>query len=397
MNKAIKFLNRGAKLGGEARTGVSLHCHTLHSKEILDFVPYYAERIPGVSHLWRRMTEDRKAKNIPLPDFKKGYWTPPLCASEVFASERRSMHAMGIEAIVSITDHDSINGPLELKRPDAPISLEWTVPYQNAFFHIGVHNLPPERAEAVTADLLAYTHAEREPDDARLRELFALLNEIRDVLVVLNHPIWDIEMIGQAEHERALRHFLNDHLSSLHALEVNGFRSWSENQAVIHLAETVGLPIISGGDRHCCQKNVMINYTDAPTFSEFVDEIRVGKYSRIAIMPEYSVPLPSRQLRSMAEVLGTYHSFPIDRRYWTDRVFLGYPGQSELSTLTELWGGRRPFWTHLLFGALAMLSHPMMRPIISATVGDHDIGRSEAPAAAAAQSPIGRTPIVAEQ
>ena len=47
----LYFLKRGERLNNVAWTGVSLHCHTLHSKELLDFVPYYAERISIVSSI----------------------------------------------------------------------------------------------------------------------------------------------------------------------------------------------------------------------------------------------------------------------------------------------------------------------------------------------------------
>ncbi|HKX83942.1 MAG TPA: hypothetical protein VJL58_06980, partial [Pyrinomonadaceae bacterium] len=330
-----------------------------------------------VAQLWRHMQRKRADQGIALPDFKKGFWTPPLTGEEVLESERKSLNSLGLDAFVSITDHDSINSPLELQKPEAPISLEWTVPYENAFFHIGVHNLPADRAKHITVDLLDYSYAGGAPDNRRLHELLTVLNEIDDVLVVFNHPIWDIEMIGQQHHERAMHQFLAEFRSSLHALEINGFRAWAENEAVIELAETTGLPLVSGGDRHCCQANVMINCTDAASFSEFVSQVRYDRHSRIAILPEYRVPLPSRQLRSIAHVLRTYDHFPEGRRQWTDRVFIGYAHTDELKTLTQLWDGRRPAWTLLLFAALNVLSHPLTEPLISLTVGDTDIGRDD--------------------
>jgi hypothetical protein len=386
MNKKTKnvyFLDRGEKAHLAARTGVSLHCHTLHSKELLDFVPYYATRIPIVSYFWRRETRRLMENGGKLPDFTKGYWTPPLTGHDVFASEKESMKQLGLKALVSITDHDSINANLELLRnidgKHAPISMEWTVPFENAFFHIGVHNLPVERAEEITADLLAYTHAKADPDDARLHELFELLNGFPEVLVVFNHPIWDIEMIGQQEHERSLARFIAEHAKWLHALEINGFRSWSENQAVIDLADSIGLPLVSGGDRHCCQSNTMINITDAGSFAEFADEIRIDRFSRIAVKPEYSDPLPSRQLRSIAQILGQYDHFPEGRRRWSDRVYVDHNDGNGLRTLTAHWNGQTPKWTYIAFLALSVLAHPALQPLIALTVGDNDIGRDEMP------------------
>jgi hypothetical protein len=106
--------------------------------------------------------------------------------------EQESLAQLGLEAIVSITDHDSINANLEIRRDvrkeTAPISLEWTVPFENAFFHIGVHNLPSVRADVITEGLLEYTYSKCGADNKRLHELFAMLNELPEVLIVLNHP-----------------------------------------------------------------------------------------------------------------------------------------------------------------------------------------------------------------
>lgn len=378
----VHFLERGESLSETAKTGISLHCHTLHSKELLEFVPHYARRIPVASYFWRRQMKRHAEENRPWPDFKSGYWEPPLAAHDVFGHERTSLNGLGLErAMISITDHDNINANLELRstinRSVAPISLEWTVPFENAFFHIGVHNLPCDEAKEIAADLLAYTHAAGAPDDRRLDELFARLNELSEVLIVLNHPVWDIEMIGQSEHEAALACFMERHAKWIHALEINGFRSWNENQAVIELAEAADKPIISGGDRHCLQSNTMINITNAGSFDEFVSEIKNGHFSRIVVTPDYYVPLPSRQLRSIAQILGTHKHFEEGRRVWSDRVFLDYHDDKGLRSLTEHWQGRRPAWTYVAFFILRVLAHQAVQPLIELTVGDKDIGRNE--------------------
>jgi len=400
-NKAgnVFFLERGERLDGRAVTGVSLHCHTLHSKELLDFVPYYAERIPVASFFWKREIRHYKEQNGSVPDFKSGYWEPPLTASEVFESESKNLASMGLNSIVSITDHDSINANLELRRTKdascAPISLEWTVPFENAFFHVGVHNLPIELAKVISRDLLEYSFSNGGPDSKRLAELFEMLNELPGVLVVLNHPIWDIEMIGQQEHERALSRFIDHHTQWIHALEINGFRSWQENQMVIELAESLDKPVISGGDRHCCQANTMVNITNAASFEEFVNEIRTDGHSRVVVTPGYHISLPVRQLRSMAQILANYKHFPDTRRLWSDRVFLDYHDGKGLRSLTKSWNGHRPLWSYFAFFALSMLAHPIMEPFISLTVGDNDIGREEI-GLIEAGFPINKTALLAE-
>jgi hypothetical protein len=107
--------------------------------------------------------------------------------------------------------------------------------------------------------------------------MLAMLNEIPSVLVILNHPLWDIELVGERRHALLLRDFVRKHGRWIHAFEINGFRSWSENKAVIELAEALGIPVATGGDRHGCKPNTVINLTNASTFEEFVDEIRDGR------------------------------------------------------------------------------------------------------------------------
>ncbi len=377
----IRFLERGKGLGERAQTGVSLLCHTLHSKEMLDFVPYYALRIPVASYFLRRYMRHSEKLIGGSIDFTKGHWTPPLTGQEVFCSEKENLSKLGLETIVSITDHDSISANLELRREtndaQCPISMEWTVPFEEGFFHLGVHNLPMEKAAAMTEELLAYTHSKSKPNNEKLHLLFKMLNEIPDVLIVLNHQIWDIEMIGQHAHELLLGRFVAIHAKWIHAIEINGFRSWVENVAAADLANSLNLPTSSGGDRHCLQNNTMVNVTNAASFGEFADEIRNDRHSRIAVMHEYNAPLPSRQLRSIAQILGRYSHFPKDRRNWTDRVYLNYGDDSGLRTLTEHWNGRTPLWTYPVFFALSVLAHPAIQPLIALTVGDTDVGRND--------------------
>ena len=55
LKKTQLHILRGAEdLTAKARTGVSLHCHTEHSKEMLDFVPHYAEKLPIIATFWRK-------------------------------------------------------------------------------------------------------------------------------------------------------------------------------------------------------------------------------------------------------------------------------------------------------------------------------------------------------
>jgi hypothetical protein len=373
---SLRVLENQNQFDRTSSTGISLHCHTLYSKEMLDFVPYYASKFPFASAIWRRECRRYFRNEGKMPNFNLGYWEPPLTARQVFESESENLESIGLRTIVSITDHDSIQAGLDLRSENvdraAPISLEWTVPFRNAYFHIGVHNLPADRADEISRQLLDYTFGENGPKDDRLAEIFSLLNEIPEILVVFNHPHWDIEMIGQQEHDRALKDFLTKFTVWLHALEINGFRPWSENQAVIELADEIGLPLISGGDRHCLGSNTMINASNCASFGEFVDEVRKDKYSSIVVLPEYHQPLLYRQIRSIAQILGHYPNFAVERRHWSQRVFFdAEDGNGELP-LSSHWSGRGPRWHDWAIRLFTLLGHRGMLPLFRWTAAGND-------------------------
>lgn len=362
----LHILDKAKDLGGEAKTGVSLHCHTEHSKEMLDFVPHYAAKIPIVSYFWEKECLRYFGREGKEPDFSTGYWSPPLTGNEVYRLEKEQINGMNLEAVVSITDHDCIDANLQVgeqnNHAQAPISMEWTVPFEYAYLHVGVHNLPPERAVEITGQLLDYTFSKESPNNEKLREVFALLDEIPDVLIVLNHPLWDIEIVGQQRHDDLLEHFMREHGKWIHAFEINGFRSWSENKAVMELAKSRNMPIVTGGDRHCGKPNTAINLTNAKTFAEFAEEIRVDKRSEVVIMPEYREPLNSRQISSIAQILKHYPEFPEGRRRWFDRVHFDTGDGSGLQPLAAHWKGGGPKWLRRAVWLCGVLSHKSLRP-----------------------------------
>ncbi|MEQ1764920.1 MAG: hypothetical protein ABL984_17460 [Pyrinomonadaceae bacterium] len=326
-----------------SQTGISLHCHTKYSKEFLDFVPYYAEMYPVVSSLFRMGCRQFEKRNGSLPNFNLGHWEPPLDAHQLIVSESASLESLDLTPIVSITDHDSIQAGLDLNaRGDSthPISMEWTVPFGEAYFHVGVHNLPPEQADELSRILLEYTSSTGKSTE--LNEVLSLLNQFPEVLIVLNHPSWDIEMIGQQRHDHALRSFTRIHGHYFHAIELNGFRPWAENQIAIRLAEELDLPIVSGGDRHCLHHNSMINITNADSFSEFVEEVRFDKQSQVLILPEYSKSLLHRQISSISQILGEFPSFPESRRKWSQRIYFDWQDGRGLRSLATRWSRHEP-------------------------------------------------------
>lgn len=367
----VRILHSAEKLSQKAKSGVSLHCHTEHSREMLDFVPHYAAKIPIINFFWQRERKKYEARENKAIDFSTGFWSPPLTAQEVYNLEKKQINETGLDALVSISDHDSIEANLKVneqtENAKAPISLEWTVPFEYGFFHVGVHNLPKDRAVELSQTLLDYTFNKENHTSEKLNEVFSLLNSIPEILIVLNHPLWDIEIVGKEQHRVLLENFIKKHGHWIHALEVNGFRKWSENKAVIEMAESLNYPVVTGGDRHGCKPNTVINLTNSKTFDEFVDEVRHDKHTEVVLMPEYKQPLQSRQLQSFSEILRHYPEFSEGRKKWFDRVHFDVGDGHGLRPLSVHWIYGGPAWLRAAVWTLGVLGSPKARPIFSLT------------------------------
>lgn len=302
------------------RTGVSLHSHTMHSRESLAFLPRYAHRIPVVAGMVRAQEQKYQAGHGKPLDYSRAYWTPPLPAHEAFSLECHQIeHKLGLRSMVSITDHDSIEACLLLRAMEepVPVSLEWTVPLQPSFIHLGIHNLPATEATEITALLQSYT---QRPEPSVLRGLLAELNEIENVLVVFNHPLWDEARAGMDAHRAMARRFAEAYADFLHAFELNGLRPPAENSDVVQFARDFNKPVISGGDRHGTEPNANINLTNAVSFDEFVSEVRDG-VSHVLFLPQYREPAKLRHMETTWDIIREYPEYPgrvrlFDRIYW---------------------------------------------------------------------------------
>lgn len=369
----IRLLDSSDNLAQHFKAGVSLHCHTQQSREVLDFVPYYASRIPVVASLFHRAVENHRIKRGEVIDFAKAFWTPPLPPRVVMDAESEQIeHALGLEPIVSITDHDDIRACTNLQvlcpNKEVPVSFEWTLPFAPGFFHLGVHNLPRDRAPEIWQSLKAYTAGRREP---LLSELFETLNQDPRTLIVLNHPLWDIERIGESAHLELLREFLGQCGSWIHAIEVNGFRSWDENKRAMEMAAQYGYPVISGGDRHGHEPNAMLNLTTAKTFSEFAEEVRADRLSEVAVLPAYKEPLAMRMLEAVGDVLRYYPNHPQGQRFWTDRIFWTLEDLS-VRPLSFYWGTRGPAWVRASMWVMRIIGSRRIRPAMRLFLADQE-------------------------
>jgi hypothetical protein len=328
----VQFLWQTPEAAQDYRTGVCLHGHTLHSKECLSFLPRYLDYLPGAS-LYIGSAKKREA-------FSRAWWTPPLPPAAALELERGQIAALGAVPIVSLTDHDDIEAGMSLQiahtREEAPVSVEWTVPFAGSIFHLGIHNLPAGRERHWMAELADYTQWPRE---RRLTELLQSLAEIPDLLIVLNHPYWLEEGVTDEVHRLALPRILRLCGQWMHAFELNGTRPWHENRDTIALAAGHGKPVISGGDRHAGEPAACINLTTAATFAEFVAEVRDG-HSNVMFLPHYRESMATRVLTAIWDILRPYPEYP-DRARWTDRVFY-QDEEGIVRPLSEVWQSGPP-------------------------------------------------------
>ncbi|HEY1302078.1 MAG TPA: hypothetical protein VGF24_00925 [Vicinamibacterales bacterium] len=284
-------------------------------------------------------------------DFRNAWWHPPVTPDQVLTSESAQIEAIGLTPIVSITDHDNIDASASLNDTtiEVPISFEWTVPFGAGFFHLGVHNLPRATAGQVFHTLEALT---RQPSADALRDTLALVSAHRQTLIVLNHPLWDLAGVGLDDHVALVQAFITAVTPFIHAIELNGYRSWHENAMAADLAAHSCLPIISGGDRHGCAPNCLLNLTRAATFSEFVSEVRDDGRSVVLMLPAYKEPLVARKLATAADAVRAYPAHPAGQLYWTDRV--SYEREGIVRPLSAEWPDGGPIWARSairLFGA----------------------------------------------
>lgn len=376
----IHFLSNDPRIGSRFTSAVSLHGHTLHSHESLTMLPTYARGNPlfgATLGALRRRYREMTGTEL---DFAKTYFTPPLSASRAYQLEvRQIQEELGLCAMVSLTDHDTTAAPellrLFMDHDRIPISIEWTVPHENTYFHLGVHNIHPDTAATLVREMGQVRCSSCVSDnlfcDGRhswncggaVRQVLEKLNSFSDTLVVFNHPLWDTCGLGTANHRRAVINFLNRFKPYIHALEINGLRTWGENCRALNLAADWGLPVVSGGDRHGCEPNAVLNLTVASSFSDFVMELRQEGMSDLVFMPQYSEPLNLRKLQTAWDVLRDLPNYAggIDR--WVDRVFVPWPGR-EVAPLSAFWKEGEPRTLKHLLYLVRLGETPRLRPLL---------------------------------
>jgi len=154
------------------------------------------------------------------------------------------------------------------------------------------------------------------------------------VLVVFNHPLWDLYLIGQEKHEFLVGEFCRKrHIPARAGAERAAQlgrkpRGAAAGGEVTHAADLRRRPARRG-------PNANINLTNATSFSEFVQEIRRQKKSDMLFMPQYAEPWKHRILQSTVDAIRHYPEFPQGSRPGTSAFIIRIRRRDP--PLSELW------------------------------------------------------------
>lgn len=357
--RRISYYWKDADSAREYSTGVSLHSHTNQSKETLDFLAKFGSDYSLVRKLIA-IAENRARNTYKIAIcYAASYWTPPLTPRLAFDLESGQIEkTLNLTPLVSITDHDTISAPMLLRTVASarhiPVSVEWSAPFgPDQAFHLGIHNLPSDSGAEWMRTFEEYT---ANPSERRLTEMLSALHALPNVLIVFNHPLWDLYIIGREKHRQRVHEFMAANGQFIHALELNGLRSWEENRETKQMAKARNMLLISGGDRHGLEPNANINLSNAASFTEFVHEIRYEGRSHVLFMPQYAEPWKHRILQSTLDAIRNYPDFPQGSRTWDERVY--HPDSTgAIRPLSELWpgDGRVPWYLQFVIDTVKVL------------------------------------------
>ncbi|QMV18754.1 hypothetical protein GOB94_08710 [Granulicella sp. 5B5] len=348
-------------------TGVSLHSHTSISEETLGFIHAMFVVFPAMKSVFDHYQKRSDKHGIKL-DFERANWRPPLQPRMAYDLESRQIQRLNLNSLVSITDHDTVEAAMLLRTVPSsrhiPVSVEWSAPYGGTTFHLGIHNLKSadgmawmKRFEEFTAQArpkLAIGEGHKPcsaESDAKLLQMLRELHDEPQVLIVFNHPLWDLHKAGAA-HVAEVKRFMREAGETIHAVELNGLRHARENREVVRLAREAGHLAISGGDRHGLEPNANINLTKAASFTEFVYEVRVEKRSHVHFMDQYQERWEQRILASTLNAITDFPDFMPGWQRWDERAF--HPDRDgQMKSFAELWpDGRAP---KLLTGCINLI------------------------------------------
>jgi len=142
------------------------------------------------------------------------------------------------------------------------------------------------------------------------RKILAALHALPNVLIVFNHPMWDLYLIGADKAVQRVQDFLGANHEFMHAFELNGLRPWEEKPQRQALAQQWNKLLISGGDRHGLEPNATLNLSQPRALQSSIHEVRYEDRSHVLFMPQYAQPWKHRILQSTLDAIRDYPDFP---------------------------------------------------------------------------------------
>ena len=138
----------------------------MYSEESLSMVPHYTAKVPYLGHAIRRQEMEYRRKKQSRFSFGDAFWTPPLAPRQAYrVEEKQIQRKFELPGLISLTDHDDIRAGANLRVIDrfknVPVSTEWTIPFADTFFHLGVHNMPSGDAACLMNHFAAFTARSR--------------------------------------------------------------------------------------------------------------------------------------------------------------------------------------------------------------------------------------------
>jgi hypothetical protein len=130
---------------------------------------------------------------------------------------------------------------------------------------------------------------------------------------------------------------------------------------VVKLGEELQVPVISGGDRHGCEANAVLNVTRAGSFEQFVQEVREDGRSEVMLMPQFFEALPLRLVENAWHALSDAPG-EFGRRHWMTRVFIEEDGKA--LPLSQFTGTRFHRVIDKFRWVIGLVANPMLRPAL---------------------------------
>src|SRR5262249_34486161 len=133
------------------------------------------------------------------------------------------------------------------------------------------------------------------------------------------------------------------------------------------IAKGFALPVVGGGDRHGLFPNTIVNLTRAQDWAGFAHELRVERFSRCVVFPEYADPFVGRIFQSAADILRPHHEHHRGLTTWAERVFITLNGQE--SSVASM-GEREPLWLRLTVAITRLIGSKQLGTLFEMTRSD---------------------------